>query len=96
MNLNEYQNFKSHLLSAITLHPRKQEVDFFIFVINGNQSFISQIHRALSPLGKSSIFFSPLGFEAKSDFDHKPSKLKSHSQCYSSRGARFGKMAFVS
>ena len=31
------------------------------------------------PWEKSSIFFSLLGYEAKSDFDHKTSKIKSHS-----------------
>ena len=36
-----------------------------MFVINGNQTSIAR-------------FFSPLGFEAKSDLDHKTSKLKSH------------------
>ena len=29
-------------------------------------------------MGEKLDFFSPLGFEAKSDFDHKTSKLKSH------------------
>ena len=62
--------FNNHLL-PITLHPRKQNWNFFIFVINGNQTLISQIYRV--------DFFSPLGFEAKSDFGHKTSRLKPHS-----------------
>ena len=34
------------------------------------------ICRAFSPWREKLDFFSPLGFEAKSDFDHKTSKLK--------------------
>ena len=67
-----------HLLSAITLVPRKQNWNFFISVFNGNKTFISQIYRVVDPLGGKLDFFNPLVLEAKakSDFDHKVSKLK--------------------
>ena len=39
-------------------------------MITCNQAFISQIYRAVSPLEVKFKFFSPLGFEAKSDFHH--------------------------
>ena len=35
----------------------------------------SQIYRVVRPLGEKLDFFSPLGFEAKSYFDSKTSKL---------------------
>ena len=50
-----------------------------MFVINGNQTFISQIYRVVGHLGEKLDFFSPLGFESKSDFDHKTSNLNPHS-----------------
>ena len=40
---------------------------------------MSQIYRAVGPLGEKFDFFRLLKFEAKSDFDHKTSKLKPHS-----------------
>ena len=56
MNLNAESEFNNHLLSAIILHPRKQNKNFFIFLINGNQTFISQIYRVLGPLGEKLDF----------------------------------------
>ena len=66
--------FNNRLLSATTVHPRKQNWNFFIFEIDGNQTFISQIYRVVGPLGEKLEFSSPLGFEAKSNFDQKNSK----------------------
>ena len=40
--------------------------------------FTFQIYRAIDPLEGKLDFFSPLGFEAKCDFDHKTYKLKPH------------------
>ena len=71
--------FINHLLSAISLHPRKQNWNFFIFVINDNQASIFHINRVVGPFGEKLDFFSPLGFKAKRDFGHKTSILKSHS-----------------
>ena len=79
--VNEFEGiseFNDHLISAITLHRRKKKCNFFTFVINGNQAFISQIYRVIGPLPEKVIFFNSLRFEAKSDFDHKTSKLKPH------------------
>ena len=53
--------------------------NFYIFVINNNQNFVSQILTVLSAFGEKFNFFDPLGFEAKSDFDHKTTKIKSYS-----------------
>ena len=75
MNLNEYRNLML-TFSTITLHPRKQNWNFFTFIINGNQTFIFQMYKVARPLGEKLDFFSPLGFEDKSDFGHKTSKLK--------------------
>ena len=77
--------FYNHLLSAITLHPRKQNWNFFIFVIIGNQTFIPQTRKIVGLLGEKLIFFSPLGFEAKSNFDPKTSKSKPESVTVSER-----------
>ena len=52
---------------------------FDIFAINNYQTLTSQILTELGPLEEKLDFFSPLGFEAKSDFDHKTSKINSHS-----------------
>ena len=41
--------------------------------------FISQIYRVVGLLEEKLDFFSPLGFEAESDFGHKTFKIKSHS-----------------
>ena len=46
------------------------EIYIYIFGINNNQTFISQILTFLNKLGESSDFFIPLGYEAKSDFDN--------------------------
>ena len=48
---------------------KKAMWNFFIFVMNSNQTFIFQAYTVVSPLG----------FEIKSDFDYKTSKIKSHS-----------------
>ena len=37
---------------------------------------MSQIYRVVGHLGEKLDFFSPLGFDAKSNFDHKTLKLK--------------------
>ena len=50
-----------------------------MFVIKCNPTFISQIYRVVSRLGEKLDFLSPLGFEAKSDFGHRNSKLRPHS-----------------
>ena len=50
--------------------------DSVLFEINGNHAFISQIYRVVGPMGEKLDFFTPLGFEAKSEFHHKPLKLK--------------------
>ena len=70
---------ESDILSALTLHKRKQNWIFFIFVINGNQIFLSQTYRIVGPLGEKLDFFSPLRFEPKSEFGHETSKLNPHS-----------------
>ena len=67
------------ILSAITLHTRKQNWNFSIFLINGNQTFLSQTYRIIRPLGEKLDCFSPLRFEPKSEFFHETSKLNSHS-----------------
>ena len=54
-------------------------MNFFIFLINDNQAFIPQINRVIARLGEKLHFFSPLGFEAKSDSGHKTSKLNPNS-----------------
>ena len=49
--MNEFElipKYTDHLLSTIALLPRKQKVEFFIFVINSYQTFISQIYKAVS------------------------------------------------
>ena len=48
------------------------------YVINGNQTFISQVYRVVGPLGENLDFFRPLGLEAESDFGHKTPKLNPH------------------
>ena len=41
-----------------------------------NQALISQIIGVVSLLGEKLDFFSPLGFEARSDFGHKPPNIE--------------------
>ena len=68
-----------HFLSAINLYQRKQNWNFFIFVINGNQTFISQIYRVVCPIEEKLDFFNHLGFESKSESVHKISLSSPHS-----------------
>ena len=68
---------------VFNLHQIKQ-IKFFwdtryIFGINNYRTLISQILTIFGPLGEKFDFFIFLGFEAKSDFDHKTFKIKSHS-----------------
>ena len=51
--------FNNHHHLIITLHPRKQDWNFFIFVINGNQAFTSEIYGVVGPLEKNIIFVVP-------------------------------------
>ena len=77
--MNEFERiseFNNHVLSAKILHPRKQDWNLFVFEINGNQTFTSQIHRVIGPMRGKLDFFIPLVFEAETEFDHKTSKLK--------------------
>ena len=85
MKFKWISEFNYHLLSAITLHQRKQNWNFFIFVINGDQTSISQIYRFVSPLAEKLNFLVPLALEAKSDFDHRTSKWELHSVTASER-----------
>ena len=73
MNLNEYQKseFDNHLISAIMLHPQQENWNFSVFVINNNQTFMSQIYRVISLLGEKLDFLSFLTFQAKSSFSKK-------------------------
>ena len=48
MNIILY-HINNHLLSNINLYLRKPKVEYFSFVINGNQTFIFQLHRVVSP-----------------------------------------------
>ena len=50
-------------------------MNFNIFGINNNETFISQVLTFLSPLEEKFDFFNPFGFEAKSDLNHKASKM---------------------
>ena len=74
--------FIDHPLPAMTIRRREHNWNFFIFVINGNQTFISQrdlrFIESSVRCEQSSIFSSRLGFEGKSEFDHKTLKLKPH------------------
>ena len=57
--------------------------NFYTFGIKSIQIFISHIFTVLGPLGEKFILF--MGFEPKSDFDHKTSEIKSHSTRFSKR-----------
>ena len=65
-------------MSVITLHPRKKNGNFFIFVVNGNQTVISQINKVIGLLEEKLDFFSSSGLEAGTKFGHRTSKLKPH------------------
>ena len=80
--MNEFKSISelnNSPLSAITSHARKQNWNFFVFVISGSQTFISQIYRVVGPSGEKLNFYRSLVFEAESDFDHKITKLKPQS-----------------
>ena len=53
------------------------KLEFFIFGVNSNQTFISQILKFSVPSEKKVKLFNPFGFEAESDFDDKTPKIKS-------------------
>ena len=57
----------------------RQIGNFYIFGINNNRTCTSQILKVVSLFGEKFNFFSPLEFEAKSKFDHRTYKIKSHS-----------------
>ena len=50
-----------------------------MFMIKNSKSFIAQILKVVSPLGKKLIFFSLLGFEIQKNYDSETSKFKLHS-----------------
>ena len=69
--MNEFERiseFNNRLLSAITLHRRKQDWNVFIFVINSIQTFVSQIHRVVGAMEGSSIFSVPLDMKLYATF----------------------------
>ena len=50
-----------------------------MFVISNSKSFIPQILKVVSPLGKKLIYFSHLGFMIQKNFDSEASEFKLHS-----------------
>ena len=50
-----------------------------IFVTSNSRSFIPQILKVVSPLGKKLIYFSPLGFVIQKNYDSEMSGFKPHS-----------------
>ena len=50
-----------------------------MFVTRNSKSFIPQILKAVSPLGKKLMYFSPLGFEIQKNYDSGTSEFKLHS-----------------
>ena len=53
--------------------------NIYMFVIRNRKSFIPQILKFVSPLGKKFIYFSPLGFEIQKNYDSETSEFKLHS-----------------
>ena len=63
--MNEFEwisEFTNQLIQTITLHQRKKNWNFFVFVINDNQAFVSEIYALIGPLKEKLDFFSPLEF----------------------------------
>ena len=50
-----------------------------MFVISSSKSFIPRILKVVSPLRKTLIHFSPLGFEIQKNYDSETSEFKFHS-----------------
>ena len=50
-----------------------------MFVISKSKSFIPQILKVVSPLGKKLIYFSPLGFVIQKNYDSETSEFNFHS-----------------
>ena len=84
MNLNEKKHhfcLSNHLLSAITLYPTQQNWEC-LHVRNRQYTefhISSQIFGVVGPLGENLDFFSPLGFDVETNFDHKTQKIKLYS-----------------
>ena len=54
MNFKDDLCVNHHLFSSKTSYPTR---NFYMFVISSSQSFISQILRVISPLGKKVDFY---------------------------------------
>ena len=86
MNLNEYKGSFLFKSSSSSSQPTNQPTNHhsktghvYIFVISYIQSFTSQIFGVVGSLGENLDFFSPLGFDAQTNSDHKTQKIELYS-----------------
>ena len=68
-----------HFFGSLFYVPYGKTGNLYIFGVNDNHKYVSKILTFLCPLEEKFTFFSLLGFEAKSDLDHKTLKIRSQS-----------------
>ena len=85
MNLDEYRKrFECIIIFVIfvqsLVHTQVSKFgNIYTYMIRNGKSFIAQILKVVSPLGKRLIFFSPLEFKIKKNYDSETLDFKLHS-----------------
>ena len=82
MNLNDTTGSLSgnHNFFPSLVHSQVSKFEYiYMFVIWTSKSFITQIWKFVSPLGKKLIFFSSIGFEIQSNYGPETLEFELHS-----------------